>query len=140
MKTYRLAAAALTLLMLGTASGQTYFADRECYRTANLDRGEKNFEANLKSSNEGVLESSLALIGRIKLYYPERAMTGIEKEIYQLSINGPSDRIRYKAYLVYNVFTNPAMFASEAKTDFSNSDEMFTALAKRLQNNYLSVN
>jgi hypothetical protein len=140
MKTYRLAAIALTLLVLGTASGQTYFADRECYEKANLDRGEKNFEANLKSSNEGVLESSLALIGRIKLYHPDRPMEKIEKEIYQLSISGPTDRIRYKAYLVYKVFNNPSMFATESKTDYTDSDQMFTALAMRLQNSYLSAN
>jgi hypothetical protein len=140
MKTHRLAAIALTLLILGTASGQTYFADRESYEKANLDRGEKNFEANLKSSNEGVLESSLALIGRIKLYYPERPMDKIEKEVYQLSVSGPTDKIRYKAYLVHNVFTNPAMFAIESKTEYTDSDQMFTALAIRLQNNYISAN
>ena len=140
MKTYKLAAAALTVLMLGTASGQTDFADRASYQKANLEQGEKNFEANLKSSNDGILESSLALIGRIKLIYPERTMTAIEKEIYELSINGPTDRIRYKAYLVYNLFTNSMIFSDESRRDFSNSDEMFAALAKRLQNNYLSVN
>ncbi len=139
MKTYKLAAAALTLLMLGTASAQTEFAERACYQKANLERGVKNLEANLQSSNEGVLESSLALVARIKLIYPERSMASIEKEVSELSVSGPNDRIRYKAYLVYHLFSNPEMYSIESGKDFRNSDEMFTALAKRLQDSYLST-
>ena len=139
MNTRTIAAAALTLFLLGTANGQPYFANYESHQKADLARAEKNYIVCLKSGNDGIVESGLALIGRMKLYFPEREFNSLEKEISRLATEGKTERIRYKAYLINEVFANPTMFAAEGSRDYNNPDDLFTALANRLQANYLTA-
>src|SRR6185369_532484 len=99
----------------------------------NLSGAGQNFAAALQSENDGAVESALALVARLKLSLPERRFVMIESECVRLITNGQTESIRYKAYLVLNLLGHPRMFATEARTSYPDANEMFTALANRLQ-------
>ena len=130
--------AVLALLAVGYVNAQEpYFSDSKSYHQANLDKVSKHFLECLSSTNEGVLESALAHIGRMKLYRPEYRNNSLEAKVQLLAMEGPSSRIRYRAYLISNVLRNPSAFSIIAQTEFAGADELYTAIAGRLEQTLL---
>jgi len=130
--------AVLALLAVGYVNAQEpYFSDANSYQKANLDKVSKRFLECLSSTNEGVLESALAHIGRMKLYRPEYRNNALEAKVQLLAMEGPSTRIRYRAYLVSNVLKSPSSFSSIAQMEFPGADELYTAIAGRLEQTLL---
>ena len=137
MKQKTLLTAALILLTIGGASAQTYFSSRESHQRANLSRVAKNYLVSLNSENEGVMEAGLAHVGRMMLYFPEMKFEDLEKKISELATNGPTPKIRYEAYLVSSVFTNPESYRAEGMKEYENPAALFTAVAARMQQTLL---
>jgi hypothetical protein len=135
MKTYAVLVAALLFTSLGSAQEVKYFSDLRYHQKANLEKAVDHFTECLKSSNEGVVESALAHIARMKLYLPERRFDSLAERICLLSTEGPTPRIRYEAYLVCSLFTTTALFSAESRMEFNDPGELFTALSRKLQEN-----
>ncbi len=140
MKSYTIPIAILTLVLLSTSYGQKYFPEQTSYSATKIEVAAKHYFHSLDSENEGIIISALAQIGRMKLYFPEENFTELEKKIEDLSINGPTTNIRYRAFLVSNLFHNPATFASIYDATFEDSDALFTALSDRLNTTLLGSN
>ncbi len=140
MKSFTLPIAILTFVLLSTGYAQKYFPSYESYRTKNVELAAKNYLHSLESTNEGVVTSALAQIGRMKLYFPARSFTDLEKKIAELSLNGETSNIRYRAFLVSNIFNNPGTFSIEASTTFEDSEALFSALSSRLNSSLLGSN
>jgi hypothetical protein len=150
MKT-SIVAATVVLLMLGLtlASGQeTVFADRTIrtyasagsYERANLQGLEKNFLVSLDHSVDGVVEGALGEIARVKLVQPLCCSEAVVEKLHELAIEGRTSAIRYKAALTSFLFENPGMFENERAVDYPNGDALFTAIARRLEKQVLTVN
>jgi hypothetical protein len=114
-------------------SEQTYFSSLDSYRHANLTVLCRNFRACLDSQNDGVVESAIAHIIRMKMYLKSEDFTDLKSAIDWLSVAGRTPAIRYKAYLASLVLDNPNWFKDECCKEYSGAEEMFTTLAKRLQ-------
>ena len=110
-----------------------YFSDITSIQTANLAAAEKGYCACLKSENEGVIESGLAHVAMLKLVFPSNEFKGLCRQVEKVAMNSRSLEMRYKAYLVSTLLQNPGLFTNEANNHFESPDELFGALASRMQ-------
>ena len=139
MNTHKLSIALLLLLTIGAAkSQQAYFSDFETHKKSDIDHVAQCYLACLRSGNDGVVESALAHIGRMALYLPDRRFPELEKEVNILALGAKSPRTKFRAYLISNVLGNTAAFVNESHMEFEGPDELFSALAGRLQTIFIN--
>ena len=131
--------AAALLMTLSAANARPYFAAASTYKKMNLERGEKNYAACLRSVNDGVIESGRAMAAYMKICVPDRSFETLKKEIARLVTEGATDRIRFKAYLALQVFAEPTLFQAQANTEYKDGDDFFAAIAAGLQSAYLTT-
>jgi hypothetical protein len=81
--------------------------------------------------NNGIVESALAVVTMIKLDLPADEFPMIRDEIDYLAAHSTTPMIRYRACLAEAVFDNPAMFKEAAARQYSDPEELFSALADR---------
>ena len=110
------------------------------FSRVNIPLLKKNFLWTLKSENDGVVESGLALITQVRILLPNEDMKDIESEVASLVRKGRTQVIRYKAYVAGQVFADPAEFGEIAAGSYMNYNDIFVALATRLQQTMLGYN
>lgn len=103
------------------------------YQKAKLGSVEKSYVAALQSENDGVVESALAHVTRMKLCLPARDFPALEAVIADLVKSGRTPAIRYRAYLAALVFDGPELFKEEQATEFRTPEELYAAISHRLQ-------
>jgi hypothetical protein len=149
MKTARRVTAFLVMAFCATAaSGQDFakyekgipfFASMSSYRSADMQKLERNFLGSLNHPNDGVVESAIREVARLKLVQPLCCSEAIVERLHELTIEGRTPAIRYKAALASILFENPEMFGVEGTVEFANEEELFTAIAHRLNVQVLSM-
>jgi len=130
----RIAVTAMAILVLAatTASAQPgYFSSKEMHRTANFDKAINQYCASLRSENEGVVESALAHLVRMKLFVPELNCPEVPLAIRMVAVSGETPKVRHRAYLASLVFDSPAIFKAEGKQLYSGPDDLFSTIASR---------
>jgi hypothetical protein len=115
-------------------AGYEVFADLKSYQECDLSRYEKNFLSALdyRECNE-IVECGLAQVAMVKLAQPDAKCKLLQKKVDELTIHGETPSIRYRAYLTGMVFEHPELFIYEKYGNYQNGDELFNALAERLQ-------
>ena len=112
---------------------EPYFSGIETHRRADIACACKNYLAGITSTNEGVVESAIAHVVRMKMYLPDRNFCDLQAAINRQAVAGATPSIRYKAYLAGLVLDNPAWFAAESAREYQNPTELFKALSNRLE-------
>ena len=107
------------------------------YRAMNVIRYQPACVISLRHPIEGVVECALRDAMLLKIARPAVYVPDIKREIDQLVSEGASPVIRYKAWLVKQVYEEPEIFADEAGADFYTAEEAFTAVARRLEQRLL---
>lgn len=125
--------AAMVVAVMTAAAQPGYFSTVEAHRKADIGKVACRYANCLKSGNPGVIESALGHAVRMKLYIPESNCPELRQEISSLAVAGLTPSIRYKAYLASLVFDSPVLFRDEAAREYGNVDELFNAVASRLQ-------
>ncbi len=116
------------------------FAELNSYRNLNFDRASKAYLGSLNySSCYEIIECGLAHVAMLRLAQPKATSKSLTNKVEELAIRGETLAIRYKAYLTSMVFVHPELFTYEKHGDYKNGDELFTALAQRLQEEALAV-
>lgn len=129
--------AAVTLIAILLIAGTTgaaqpgYFSSLEKHKKSNLQKAACVYAADLKSDNEGVVESALAHVVRMKLFVPELNCPDLQMGIRLVAVTGETPQIRHRAYLASLVFDAPSLFSQEAARVYENPDELFSTLAAR---------
>ena len=127
----------------GTAqesADRSRIAPAERYR--HLDRGklERNYIEGLRSDNNGVVESAIAQVIKMKMVMPEEEFTGLKAEFGRLSVGGRTAQMRYKAYLAGLVLDNVSIFTRECGREYETPEALFSAISNRLQSELLGRN
>jgi hypothetical protein len=132
----------LTALMIcvttAFSQAQTFYPTLKDCTAAYRTQLDKCYAISLRYDNNGCIESALGIVTMMKLDAPSEEFSRIKDEIDELTINGATPVIRFKAYLAEAVFANPAMFSEEASHRYDDNDALFSALAKRLTKTLLS--
>ena len=113
------------------------FAPMNSYQRVSLESVEKNFLDCFNCSCDRVIESGIAELARLKLVHLGSGSDDLRRRLKDLSIDGSTPAVRYKAYLAGTVFASPQMFAEDSLTPFSTQEELFQAIARRLDSNLL---
>lgn len=143
MKTLAMVAAAMVFMAAPAMQAQStadekYFPDPAVYKTANIPVALKAFYSCLTTNNEGVQESAMAHLTMLKLMMPSVAEEAITHRLEALSTDAPAPGTRFKAYIASQVYRTPELFANERENNYRNGEELFNALAVRLQSSLLS--
>jgi hypothetical protein len=135
--TAALLAAATTAGFAQMSAERPYFPAAERYQNVNTQSLERTFVFSLGSTNDGVVESAIAHVAKLKMELPNASMERVKAALGCLSVNGRTAGIRYRAYLAGLVFDDPKLFAKDASQNYANSEEFFAALSGRLQTELL---
>jgi hypothetical protein len=131
------------LMIFATANlsqAQTFYPVLKKFSTAEKERVDKVYAAALSSGHNGLIESALAVVTKVKLDLPADKFPMIKNEIENLVADGGTPVIRSKALLASIVFANPAIFKKEAAHQYSDPNALFNALADRTTETILSSN
>lgn len=105
-----------------------------------LEQVKKNFSMGLRSGNDGVIESTLMLVGQMKMRYPDCDMAELQRLVEQLAADCPSERIRYKAYLTAALCGDAEWFSADPKIMAAPSGQFFSVVAQRLNMKFFGLN
>ncbi len=141
MKTkHAILAALIAGAMTLSAQAQTFYPVITTYTDAQKERLDQNFAASMDTEYDGLTESALAIITKVKLDAPANEYPAVKTKIGELATEGATAVIRYKAFLAEAVFANPEVFRDEALGSYATEDALFNALAGKMSKTLLSSN
>lgn len=135
-----IAACARSQNAVGENVTKNYLSSRYSHLRANFEKVQRNYLAALASENEGVVQSAIAHVTKLRLVCPEREVRDLQTKISDLAVHGMTPAIRYRAYLASYVFDQPGLLLEEFKNDYRDDTELFNAIANRLQKSLLGYN
>jgi hypothetical protein len=110
------------------------FDDLKGYQEADFDHAAKAYLGSLDYDGcPEIVEGGLAQLTMMKLAQPGSNQRAIVRKLNDLAVQGETPAIRFKAYLASMVFSNAELFPSEKFGRYSSGDELFAAIASRLQ-------
>jgi hypothetical protein len=136
MNRYTVSLVALAIAVSMRAGAQESTQASGILPEARLVKAEQNYLCCLSSENDGLVESAIAMVARLRILYPERSLPGLREKLYDLAINGQTASIRFKSYLVSTVLDDLTLPPPEQVAGLDNS-ELFALIAGRLQKSLL---
>lgn len=98
-----------------------------------IARALTNVLVGLHSHNDGLIESAIVVLAKIKMKYPEVVITQIQAVVDSISITHPSGILRYKAHLSSSICNDPVWFVQESSIVTEDHEKFFMLAAQRLQ-------
>ncbi|MBU1097874.1 MAG: hypothetical protein KKB34_15425 [Bacteroidetes bacterium] len=130
---------ALVLVLLLSVNTEL-FAQIPVLNKRDLKIAEINSIASLDNENNMIVESAIFNLLIFKDRYPEWNFNNITEKLNQLSVEGNSIVIRYKAQLTSIYLTNPSMFGSLKITEKENPAKYFRQIAEKVENTLVATN
>jgi hypothetical protein len=129
MKTKQMLLAALMMFAAAEfVHAQTlYPALKKCTAEARV-RIDRNFGRALSLENEGVVESALSLVTKMKLDLPGEEFPIVLSRVRYLAANSKVPKLRYMACLAEAVFYHPERYKDAPIGDRSDNETFFSAL------------
>jgi hypothetical protein len=141
MNTKRMMLAVVMILTTVTVlQAQPYYPRLQNYSAKDKKRIDRGYAEALKSPNDGVVETALAVVTLLKMDLPDDEFPKIQNEVCYLKTHGATPMIRYRACLVEAVFYSPEMFKEVPTRRYSDPDTFFDAFVERMSKPYLSAN
>jgi hypothetical protein len=98
-----------------------------------LEYAKKNLLIGIRSTNQGLVESAMMQVAKVKIAYRASDFAEVKDVIDSLSVNANNPSIRYRAYLASNVCDNPTWFAKEDYAREQNVNKFYESVAEELQ-------
>lgn len=141
MKT-RIAFAAITIMIVVAQifAQEVQPAKKFTTKEARYTFAKKNVMLGLHSNNNGVIESAMMLIAKIKMSEPSLKVTELQYVLDSLSVAHPSGAMRYKAFLTSNICSNPEWYSQENTAQTNEPEAFFIAVSQSLQKKMFGMN
>ncbi len=97
-----------------------------------IGRGIENYLVALDSKNNGLIESAIVNIMKLKMIYPHRDYSKMIDKLDQLSQSTSNKAIRYEAFIVLCYLEFPERFNWIQTNDNQQIDELLTNLVFRI--------
>lgn len=110
------------------------------YNPEILEKAEKNSLETMDSGFDSLVESAIFNMILFKAYVPNWEFDQILEKLNELSIEGKTASIRYKAQLASLFITYPGLFADIESKGSKNPAELFKVIANRIETNFYAVN
>ena len=103
-----------------------------------IERASANYYKALQSDNEGMIESAMTNIMIMKLYFPDKDYDQFIIKLSELTTEGTTKQVRYKAFIACNYLKHPERYNWIKKDTFQATSDFFNLfsekLAKQLEN------
>jgi hypothetical protein len=119
---------------------QPYYPQLLTYSAKDKKTIDRSYADALRSPNDGVVQTALAVVTLLKMDLPDDEFPRILNEVCYLKTHGASPMIRYKASLVEAVFYSPEMFKEVPTRYYSDPDVFFDAFIERMAKPSISAN
>ena len=120
--------ATLILTLLSLSTGQT---PEQCKAAL------PNYYKALNSDNQGLIESAIVNVVKLKMYSPGLDYTKIQDKLNELMETGPTDVVKYKAFIAALYIEHPERFnwisASTDPSKVTTIDEMFARIENQIE-------
>jgi len=97
-----------------------------------LCRGSISYLNALNSNNEGMMESAMTNIMIMKLYFPERDYDKFISKLSELTTEGESKQVRFKAFIACNYLKHPERYNWIEKDTFQVTTDFFKLFSEKL--------
>jgi hypothetical protein len=133
----------LTIIALALITAASFgFSKEPAKKFATIEQriklGTMNYAVGLESDNDGLVESCIKMIAKMKLQVPTADVTDLQETLDEMSVSHPSPTVRYKAYIASSICSDPAWFTQMQDAD--NDSEFFIHAANRLQEKLFGLN
>jgi hypothetical protein len=129
MKTRHVVLTVIMLIAAATAvHAQEATQDMKKFTAGGKYRIDRNFVRALRTPNEGVVGSALAIVAKMRLERPSEELPLTVTEVHYLAVHSPTPSIRYRACLTEDVFWHPQRYKASGFTDVNDVDAFFSAL------------
>ena len=127
---------AVTLLSLAVSAGEK---NRE-YKKEYLQRAEQNSLVTLDGDMNSLVESAIYNMILFKSNVPNWKFGEILDKLNELSIDGKTASIRYKAQLASLYINYPELFVGVNAKSGTNASEVFKEIANKIETKLIAVN
>lgn len=127
--------AMIAVVITSGMMAQTQYTSYE----SKVDKGKKNYLMALRTANQGLRESAMMQVAKIRITATAARIEDVRSVIDSLSVYGDTPSVRYKAYLASIVCENPTWFAKKAYLGYEDNDKFFAAVAAQLQERILGL-
>ena len=114
------------------------FAPHERYVQADLPRLEKAYIYALELPLEGIVESTLREVARVKIEHLSWEAGELLRGWTRSAREGATPSVRYKASLVKALFETPRCSLPKTGRDFRTPSQLYHAVARRLETDLLA--
>jgi hypothetical protein len=119
--------ASLLLILFNITIGQT---PEQC------EAALTNYYHALNSDNQGLIESAIVCIVKLKMYAPGMDYSQIPDKLNELMENGPTDVIKYKSFIAVLYIEDPERFkwisAAQDPSKITTIDEIFARIESQI--------
>ena len=95
-----------------------------------------NYYHALNSDNQGLIESAIVGIVKLKMYAPGMDYSQIQDKLNELMENGPTDVIKYKSFIAVLYIEDPERFkwisAAQDPSKITTIDEIFARIESQI--------
>jgi len=97
-----------------------------------LQRGSESYFIALNRDNQGMIESAISNIMIMKLYFPDRNYDRFISKLTELTTEGSTKQIRFKAFIACNYLIHPERYTWIKKDSFKDTIELFNLFSEKL--------
>lgn len=98
-----------------------------------VEKAYQSYLQSLNHPNNGVVESAIINIMKLKLVYPDLDYAKLTKKLETLAFEGDNKSIRYKAYIAANFLKHPARFDWIKPGTYEELNQFFTEYETKLE-------
>lgn len=99
----------------------------------------KNIEAGLRSDNAGVIDGCMMMTAKIGLTLPDLRIPELLALVDSIASRSDDPQLRYKAFVVLNICSDPDWFTEEPLLSINESDLFYYTAGRRLQQKMLGL-
>lgn len=125
-------AAVIIMTSVTVLQAQPYYPELRNYSSKGMKQLDRGYAEALKSPNDGVVQTALAIVTILKMDLPNEDFPLVQEEVGYLKTHASTPVIRYKASLVEAVFTSPEMFKEVPTHRYSDPEVFFDAFVERM--------
>ena len=114
-------------------------SDNPAVTLERIESASRNYAAGLRSENQGVVESTIQRIAKMKLQVPDANTDELREELNHVSVRHQSPVVRFKAYIAACICNDPEWFAQDRILAEADGDRIFIYAIERLEQKVFST-
>lgn len=109
-------------------------------KLSNIEKAKASYLMALeRTENAPIVESAIFHVVKLKQQFPAEEFDAIKDKLKELSLEGETETIRFKAYVAQVFISNKSLLNEVERQDYKDGEAFFAMLNQKLQDSLLSV-